>query len=49
MAKDFSQKPAATYLVHGEEAAATQLRDTIAKELGWNVKVAEWLEKVSVG
>jgi metallo-beta-lactamase family protein len=47
--KTFPQKPAATYLVHGEEAAATQLRDTIAKELGWNVKVAEWLEKVSVG
>jgi len=46
--KTFPQKPAATYLVHGEEAAATQLRDTIAKELGWNVKVAEWLEKVSV-
>jgi len=46
--RTFPQKPRATYLVHGEAAAASQLRDTIAKELGWNVYVAEWMEKVSV-
>jgi hypothetical protein len=34
--------------VHGEPAAAAQLRDTMAKELGWNVQVAEWMEKVPV-
>ena len=44
----FPRKPQVTYLVHGEPAAATQLRDTMIKDLGWNVKVAEWLEKVEV-
>jgi hypothetical protein len=34
--------------VHGEAAAASQLRDTMAKELGWKVDVAEWMEKVRV-
>ncbi|MGA9899420.1 MAG: MBL fold metallo-hydrolase, partial [Terriglobales bacterium] len=38
----FSQKPSATYLVHGEPAAASQLKDAITKDLGWNVQVAQW-------
>jgi metallo-beta-lactamase family protein len=46
--RTFSQKPGATYLVHGEPAASSQLRDTLTKELGWNVQVAEWMEKVEV-
>jgi metallo-beta-lactamase family protein len=45
----FTQKPSATYLVHGEPAAAAQLKDAIAKELGWNVQVAQWMEKVQIG
>jgi hypothetical protein len=46
--RTFPRKPAATYLVHGEEAASSQLRDQMQKELGWNVKVAEWMQKVDV-
>jgi metallo-beta-lactamase family protein len=44
----FTAKPNATYLVHGEPAASSQLRDTMTKELGWNVQVAEWMQKVEV-
>jgi metallo-beta-lactamase family protein len=44
----FPSKPAVTYLVHGEPAASSQLRDAMTKELGWNVQVAEWMEKVNV-
>jgi len=44
----FKQKPSATYLVHGEPAAATALRDRMREKLGWKVEVAEWLEKVEV-
>ena len=46
--RTFKDKPGATYLVHGEPAAAAQLRDTIRKELGWNVQVAQYMEKVAV-
>ena len=44
----FTNQPGVTYLVHGEPAAASQLRDAITKELGWNVQVAAYLEKVEV-
>lgn len=44
----FQQKPSATYLVHGEPAAAEQLRDAMQKDLGWKVEVAEYMEKVPV-
>ena len=44
----FTSKPTATYLVHGEAAAAAQLRDAMAKDLGWNVQVAKWMEKVGI-
>jgi metallo-beta-lactamase family protein len=46
--RTFRGKPAYTYLVHGETAASSQLRETMSKELGWNVQVAEWMEKVAV-
>jgi metallo-beta-lactamase family protein len=46
--RTFPQKPAATYLVHGEPAASSLLRDAMTKELGWNVQVAEWMQKVIV-
>ncbi len=45
----FPKKPAATYLVHGEPSASSQLRDVMTKELGWNVQVAQWMGKVEVG
>jgi metallo-beta-lactamase family protein len=44
----FTGKPGVTYLVHGEPAASSQLRDAMTKELGWNVQVAEWMEKAIV-
>ena len=44
----FTKKPAATYLVHGEPAASAQLRDAMTKDLGWNVQVAQWMEKVAI-
>ena len=46
--RTFSKKPDVTYLVHGEPAAASELRDTMRRELGWNVQVAEWMQKVEV-
>ena len=46
--RTFSNKPATTYLVHGELAASSQLRDTMTKELGWNVQVAQWMQKVEL-
>ena len=42
----FRNQPATTYLVHGEPDASAQLRDIMKKELGWNVQVAQYLEKV---
>ena len=44
----FTNQPGVTYLVHGEPAASSQLRDAMRKELGWNVQVAEWMEKAIV-
>jgi len=44
----FTNQPGVTYLVHGEPAASSQLRDVMKKELGWNVQVAAYLEKVEV-
>ncbi len=46
--RTFKNKPGATYLVHGEPDAASQLRDLMKKELGWNVQVAEYMERVEV-
>ena len=44
----FRNQPATTYLVHGEPDASGQLRDLMQKELGWNVQIAQYLEKVEV-
>ncbi|MGA7905959.1 MAG: MBL fold metallo-hydrolase [Candidatus Sulfotelmatobacter sp.] len=46
--RTFGNRPATTYLVHGEPEASEQLRDLMKKELGWNVEVAEYLEKVEM-
>jgi metallo-beta-lactamase family protein len=46
--RTFGNQPATTYLVHGEPDASSQLRDLMKKELGWNVQVAQYLEKVEV-
>jgi metallo-beta-lactamase family protein len=46
--KTFKNKPASTYLVHGDPDAASQLRDAMTKALGWKVQVAQWMEKINV-
>jgi metallo-beta-lactamase family protein len=44
----FPKKPSATYLVHGDPDASAKLRETMTKELGWNVQAAQWMQKVEV-
>jgi metallo-beta-lactamase family protein len=44
----FRNRPESTYLVHGEPDASGQLCDLMKKELGWNVQVAQFLERVEV-
>ena len=46
--RTFKNKPSVTYLVHGDPSASSQLRDLMAKELGWNVQVAQWQQKVEI-
>ncbi len=45
----FRGAPKETYLVHGEPPAAAELRDAMVKDLGWDVHVAAYREKVQVG
>jgi len=45
----FKNQPGVTYLVHGEPAASSQLRDLMKKELGWNVQIAEYMGKFVIG
>lgn len=45
----FRKKPQTTFLVHGEPEATSLLQEAIHSKLGWNVKVAEWMEKVPLG
>lgn len=44
--KTFRVIPKRTFLVHGEPAAASMLKTAISTQLGWNVSVAKWLDKV---
>jgi metallo-beta-lactamase family protein len=46
--RTFPKKPSVTYLVHGDPAASSQLRDLMAKELAWNVQIAQWMGKVEI-
>lgn len=46
--RTFKNQPSNTYLVHGEPDASGQLRDLMKKELGWQVQVAQYQEKVEV-
>jgi len=46
--RTFRNRPATTYLVHGEPDASGQLRDLMKKELEWNVQLAQYMEKVEV-
>jgi metallo-beta-lactamase family protein len=44
----FKAPPKQTYLVHGEPAASSQLRDVMIKTLSWNVQVAAYKQKVQI-
>lgn len=46
--RTFQHPPKQTYLVHGEPAAASQLCETMIKDLRWNVQVAAYKQKVQV-
>ena len=46
--RTFRGQPAKTYLVHGEPDASSQLREVMRKELGWDVEVARYLEKIEL-
>lgn len=46
--RTFPRPPQRTFLVHGEPDAASQLQQAITSQLGWNVKLAHWLEKVAL-
>ncbi|HLV85529.1 MAG TPA: MBL fold metallo-hydrolase [Candidatus Sulfotelmatobacter sp.] len=47
--RTFRNQPSKTYLVHGEPDASGQLQESMHRELGWDVQVAKYLEKVDVG
>jgi len=46
--RTFRNRPATTYLVHGEPVASQQLREKMIKELGWTVEIASYLEKIEL-
>lgn len=46
--EQFRHPPAQTFVVHGESATAEQFSALIAERLGWNVRVPEERETVSV-
>ena len=46
--RTFKNRPAATWLVHGEREASGLLQDLMTRELGWEVRVAEYLGKVEI-
>ncbi|HZC22337.1 MAG TPA: MBL fold metallo-hydrolase [Candidatus Binatia bacterium] len=47
--RTFRNQPSTTYLVHGEPDASKQLRERMQSELGWNVQIAQYREKINVG
>jgi metallo-beta-lactamase family protein len=46
--RTFRNRPQTTYLVHGEREASGALRDLMKKELGWDVQVAQYQQRVAV-
>jgi len=44
----FRSSPRKTFLVHGEPKAAEALRQTVARELQWDVSVASYLQEVQL-
>jgi len=44
----FKKQPGVTHLVHGDPDASAALRESIEKELHWNVDVAQYMQRVDV-
>jgi len=45
---NFTTAPKTTFIVHGEEASATALSQTIQQKLGWNSVIPEYLQTVNL-
>lgn len=46
--ESFRKRPETTFLVHGEPEAASLLQQSISSRLGWNVSIAQWMQKVAL-
>ena len=46
--KHFHAPPRQTFITHGEPAAADALRHRIEERFRWNVRVPDYLEKVTL-
>jgi metallo-beta-lactamase family protein len=46
--RTFKSQPRVTYLVHGEPEASQKLQQALSQELKWDVRVAQWMEKVEI-
>jgi metallo-beta-lactamase family protein len=44
----FTRRPSMTYLVHGEPASQAALTRRIEEELGWPLRVPDYLERVTL-
>jgi metallo-beta-lactamase family protein len=44
----FQTKPRTTYLVHGDPDASSKLQDIMRQELGWNVQIAQYMQKAEI-
>jgi metallo-beta-lactamase family protein len=47
--RGFRRPPRTTFIVHGEPESAVALRDSIAREFGWNVVIPTYKEIVELG
>jgi metallo-beta-lactamase family protein len=46
--RTFTRQPAVTHLVHGEPDAASALKQAIEREMGWNVDIVQYMQKVAI-
>jgi len=46
--KGFESHPKMTFVIHGEENSATNMRDKIEADFGWNATVPKYLDTVTL-
>jgi metallo-beta-lactamase family protein len=44
----FESKPQTTYLVHGDPDASSKLQALMRQDLGWNVQIAQYMQKAEI-